>query len=112
MDIKHRVKLKRTLGALGRIVPEYQFLYTASDADSFPGLIIDKKISALDILHLRRRAMSKEFLRGTVKKNQEGRVIFLIESGRHTVVTDFRSHLQGSLKEQLPTLAGAIITVE
>lgn len=109
MDAKQRAKLKRTLGTLGRIVSEYQFMYTAADEDSFPGLIVEKKISALDILHLRRRAMMTDFVRGTVERLPDGRIAFQIEKGSPDSLSNFRFHLQGILKEQVPILTGAKI---
>ena len=109
MDPKHRAKLRRTLGLLGRMTAELQFIYTSADIDSFPSLTVSERISALDVLHIRRRAKSSDFVRGCLIRLEDGRIGFQIERGTPAALTNFQAHLRGILKEQLPILKGARI---
>jgi len=109
MNSRELVRLRRKLGLLGRISDQLAFVYSSSDSDGFPSLLIDETIPATEIVALRRRALSKDFVRGALSRSAQGVICFQVQNGTSEAILLLQTHLDGILKEQIPALSGALV---
>ena len=109
MNSKELVRLRRKIGLLGRMSESMSFIYSASDSDGFPSLLVDEHIPATEIVALRRRALNADFVRGSLTRDQKGVICFHVQKGGSDSLLRLRTHLDGVLQEQIPALQGALI---
>ena len=82
------------------------FIYCASDADGFPGLLVDEPITAQSIVALRPIALATDFVRGVLTRESNSQICFQIHKGKSDSVLRLRQHLDGILQDQVPAVQG------